>query len=754
MEILAIIALFALLVVYIRKTNQLLEKIQKLESELYGLRNAVHSLKPAQPSAAQPQLVSPAPTTPPSVIQPPQPTLSLPTPPSRTRSEWEALIGGKLLNRIGAFALILGVGFFLKYAFDNDLISETMRVIIGFVAGALLLLGGWRFHKKNLAIFAQGLIGAGIAILYLSVYASFNFYHLVSQPVALMLMSAVTALTFLQALKYDALAVSLLGWAGGFLTPILLSTGQSNEAGLFTYIALLDLGLLAILFKKDSWFILEPLTLAATYLIYVVWFDEYYNETALPLTVFFLTVFWGLFYGLDVLRIFRGVTAFQKIRQAVAGCNALFYYLALYILIDSSHHQWMSAVTILLGGVYFFTFLLLQKRRPEAALLLARYTLTAIILLVIATAIQFSGFIIVTFWALEALILVWCGIHWKMRYVRHAAFGLIGLALLKLIFTEGAFGYFALENFKLIFNRRALAFAALAAVSGFSAILFQRVDEKSSGSFKMILHGIWAVLLFILLTVEIDNYFRRQMLTATAETAASLRFNCFMTWAAMWTLYSLPLVWWGMRQKILPIIWSGLGSLGLAAITIAIQGLTFAPIAKFTFGLNWRAAAFVLVIAGAVIHARWLNQNRRSFPWLVEVFGILQVAIVLLLLDLFTSETKDIFKKAVFLIQQNAGEASEANEITRLQNLQQLTLSGVWLFYSAMLMIAGIWRRLQGLRIMAIVLFGITILKIFIYDLSFLERLYRIFSFIGLGAILLLVSYLYQRYKAVIFESK
>jgi uncharacterized membrane protein len=79
-------------------------------------------------------------------------------------------------------------------------------------------------------------------------------------------------------------------------------------------------------------------------------------------------------------------------------------------------------------------------------------------------------------------------------------------------------------------------------------------------------------------------------------------------------------------------------------------------------------------------------------------------------------------------------------------------LSSVWLLYSVSLMVAGLWRRAQGLRIMAIVLFGITILKIFIYDLSFLETLYRIFSFVGLGVILLGVSYLYQRYKAIIFE--
>ena len=759
MLVLAILLLLVLLIVYIRKTNQLSEKIFKMESELHGLRNAVHSFQSTPAPAAEPVVERAIPPAP-AVSQIPSPAAPRPArplppmPPSRTREEWEALIGGKLLNRIGAFALILGVGFFLKYAFDNDLISEPIRVLVGFVIGAGLLFGGARWHKTGLAIFAQGLTGAGIAILYLSVYASFNYYHLVSQPVAFVLMSAVTALTFFQALKYDSLAVALLGWAGGFLTPIMLSTGQANEAGLFTYIALLDLGLLAIVRKKDSWFIIEPLTLAATYLMYFVWYDEYYTAGALFLTVFFLTIFWGLFFALDVLRLFNAATTFQKLRQSVAGLNASLYYSAMYGIIDSSHHQWMSAVTLLIGAVYFLTFLLIKQRQPEAGLALARYVLTAITLLVIATAIQFSGFITVTLWALEALVIIWCGVQWNLRPVRLAALGVLALALLKLVATENAFSYTPLENFKLLFNQRALAFIALAAASGLSAIFLNRVVEENAGLFKMVLHGAWAFLIFILLTVEINDFFRQALLDAAVEREISLKYNRFMMYPAIWGFYSLPLVWLGLRHRILSLSGSGLAILGCAVITIAIQGIGFAPIAQFTFAFNWRAVAFVLVIAVAIVQARWLKSHRQNYPWINDALGILQVAVVLLLLDLLTGETRDIFKRAIFFAQPRAGDANVSAEITRLQNLQQLTLSGVWLLYSALLMVAGIWRRVQGLRIIAIALFGITILKIFIYDLSFLERLYRIFSFIGLGVILLLISYLYQRYKAVIFENK
>ena len=190
------------------------------------------------------------------------------TSPRRSRSEWEQLIGGKWMNRVGAFALILGIGFFLKYAFDNNLIPEWMRVLIGFLVGADLLFAGGRFSRKGLPIFAQGLVGAGIAVLYLSVYASFNFYHLVPQMVAFVGMSGVTVLAFQQAMRHHSLAVSLLGWTGGYLTPFLLSTGEAQSLGLAHLSRPADGGSFTGDPKRDQWIVLLPLTFVATFSVY------------------------------------------------------------------------------------------------------------------------------------------------------------------------------------------------------------------------------------------------------------------------------------------------------------------------------------------------------------------------------------------------------------------------------------------------------------------------------------------------------
>ena len=301
---LVVLVLFILLLVYISKTSALANRLEFLARELSVHLARIQELEgkvvarpqpPPQPppvTAAAPSVPIPPPipqASAPSTVRPEPPaTVTLPPPkPSRTREEWEALIGGKLLNRIGALALIIGVGFFLKYAFDNNWITETMRVVIGGVVGLVLLFIADRAQRKGYQIFSQGLVGAGLSVLYLSVYASFNFYALIPQSVAFVLMGGVTVLTFIEAFKNDSLAVAILGWAGGFLTPFMLSTGAANEVGLFTYIALLDAGILAVVVMRGRWIVLHALTLAATYVVYFAWNVEYYtsDDLLVPYTV-------------------------------------------------------------------------------------------------------------------------------------------------------------------------------------------------------------------------------------------------------------------------------------------------------------------------------------------------------------------------------------------------------------------------------------------------------------------------------------
>ncbi len=395
--------------------------------------------QPSVQTAIQPPPPVSAPIPQPHEVIPPRPvSVTPPSAPSRTREEWESLIGGKVLNRIGALALIIGVGFFLKYAFDKNWITEWMRVAIGGLTGAVILLLAARSHRKGLEMFSQGLVGAGIAILYLSVYASFNFYSLVSQPLAFILMSCVTAIAFTQAFKYDSLAVSLLGWLGGFLTPFLLSTGAVNAVGLFTYLALLDIAVLAVLFMKDRWIVLVPLTLTGTYLMYYLWYGAEYHPADAWTAAIFLTIFWFLFHTLDTSWCVAKRVLFRAERRWGGVVNGLAYYVGLYAVLNRDQHDWLAAATLLIGIVYVLSAMVIQRRAGTERVAVVQDTITGILLLAVATLIQFETFTVVMFYALEGAALAWMGRRWNLNYVWYAGSAVLLWGALVLLATPGA----------------------------------------------------------------------------------------------------------------------------------------------------------------------------------------------------------------------------------------------------------------------------------------------------------------------------
>ncbi|HXX63926.1 MAG TPA: DUF2339 domain-containing protein, partial [Bacteroidota bacterium] len=454
-------------------------RLQKLERELKEALKKIADLEPHPPQEAAAdkapprqvltytklpetaEVLPPAPAqraievqAPPAPLVPLAPPEQVPPKKSRTKEEWEALIGGKLLNRIGALALILGVGFFLQYAFVNNWITEPLRVLIGGAFGVLLLAGAARTSARGYQIFSQGLVGAGIAILYLSVYASFNYYHLVSQTVALFLMAAVTVVTFTQAFRYDSIVVALLGWLGGFLTPFLLSTGQVNPGGLFTYVSLLDAGLLVIAWKKDAWMSIEPLSLAGTYLLFSIWVDGDYTSSNFSLALVFLGIFWGMFQAVHIIRLSRGIATYPRFRVGMAIVHLFAAYGILYRILDVSAPAWRGASTLIVALLYMATAAIAWRRSSGAGPFL-QAALSAVALMVLATVIEFSRFAIVSWWAAEALLLVWLGVQLRIRAIWYSAFALFSLALLTLLGTPGALFVLDIHQFTPLWNQRA-----------------------------------------------------------------------------------------------------------------------------------------------------------------------------------------------------------------------------------------------------------------------------------------------------------
>ena len=342
-------------------------------------------------------------------------------------------------------------------------------------------------------------------------------------------------------------------------------------------------------------------------------------------------------------------------------------------------------------------------------------------------------------WALTAALLVHFA-RGRRNPVIFAGAAIIGSLAALVTASWNLANYPPIEWFTAIINWHFTASLLTALCLAWMARTYDGI-EGIFGTIAQVFTAGWILVGGAAITAEVvDTY--EKTIRAFGENGGD-SFERMMILAALWTIYGAVVFWIGSRQiRSVPLL-AGLILVCTGWLTALLRGIAFEPITVFNPILNMRAGTMVAVGAGLVALRILADRTTDLRTWLKPVPPILRILTALLLLTLVTGEIRDYFEKAIAL--QDPSLAT-----TELENIKQLMLSAAWLAFSITLMAYGIMGRERILRVLAIVLFGLAILKIFIYDLSFLETLYRIFSFIGLGLILLVVSYLYQKYRDVI----
>ncbi|MFY9609388.1 MAG: DUF2339 domain-containing protein [Blastocatellia bacterium] len=813
-------------------------------------------------------------------------------PPTKRRSDLEARIGGSWFNRIGIIAICFGVAFFLKYAFDNEWIGPAGRVSIGVAIGLAFLAGGERLRKRY-ASYAYGLTGGGLAVLYLAIwFASIQHYKLIHPTVAAILMAAVTVTGSLLAARYDALPIAVLSLIGGFLTPILLSTGVDNETGLFGYLAVLDAGVLALAYSKQ-WRSLNYLAFGGTILMFGAWMDEWYGSDKLWTTIFFLTLFFVIFALLAVLYNVVNKRPATWPDLALVFINALLYFGTSYELLDDAHHSGLGVFAVLVSGFYLALGYFTNRRDREDTLLVYTFVGLAVLFGVLAVPIQFDQHWVTIAWALEGAVLTLIGLKANDKTSRYAALVVFVIAVSHWAMVDvHDFAYSAMSDFVPLLNRRALSGGVLVAALAAAAFFYKRYGETVEESERSNLAGLYVLganlLALGLLSIDANDYFEqarsRQPGTASGnEALGRLVDGHRLTLTALWATYGAAMLIAGIARRLKPLRVVALLLLGLTTIKVLVADSRHYDASWHFLILNNTFAAFALVVAALAVGAwfywkgEYIDQGERTFVATALIFianllavialsaeaaGYFDRALVggpvgaelentkqltlsvlwsiygtialvigikrgaklirwgalflltvtevkLLVIDLgyydaewhrlVFNQTFSAF--AILVAALACGVAfyaradkvpepertTAANTLVAVANLfaiiglsaeaighfeqlmrggglasdtmfdlhlaQRLSLSVVWMVYGGLMLAIGLWRRNKLLRIMALALLSITIVKVFFFDLSSLEKLYRIISFIVLGVILLGVSFLYQRLRQRMAEA-
>ncbi|HEV7572606.1 MAG TPA: DUF2339 domain-containing protein [Thermoanaerobaculia bacterium] len=304
----ALVAIFAVIafVVAIQASN----RASKALAELAELRRRMDrsSIKetaapPTEPQPApMPVIVTPPPELEPEPIivplpepiaafeaeperlPPPPPTPHTPPPTPRKPFDWESLIGVKLFSWIGGIAFVLAALFFLSYSVEHGWLSPPVRASIGLATGIILLLVCELRVARDYSFTANALDGAGIAILYATLFAMHALWHLLPASAVFVLMLIVTAIAVWLSIRRDSVFIALLGLVGGFATPALLSTGENKPVALFSYLLLLNVGLLFVAIQR-RWPLLTALSVVFTVIYEWSWIGKYFTAAQLPLAV-------------------------------------------------------------------------------------------------------------------------------------------------------------------------------------------------------------------------------------------------------------------------------------------------------------------------------------------------------------------------------------------------------------------------------------------------------------------------------------
>jgi len=549
---------------------------------------------------------------PPGQIRPPQPQLLQVPPHAKEDANLEKKIGQYWLNRIGIVALLVGVSYFLKYAFENNWIGPGGRIAIGLLAGIGLILWSERFRSRGHKPFSYSLKAVGIGTLYLSLWGAFQLYHLIPASAAFLAMAVVTAATIALALTQDAELLASFAIVGGFATPVLLSTGQNHEIVLFSYVCLLDLAILAMAAAKP-WRRLLWGSFAGTIFLYTGWYVQYYSDAQRTVTILFAALFAAIFAAIPLATRHDRSTQFggpSVTLTLLPLLNAAIFFLAL-LGMYAQEKVTLTWYALALAGAYLGIGNAFKWRFPGqdtrfASLL---HVSIAIGFITIAIPLKLNAQWITIGWLIESAVLLWISVRTKVDFLRYLAATALVMGIFRLLVVD----QFQTET--LVFNARFATYAVAIAVLG-GIVKFGK-PHASQNEMPVLYAAQVAlnVLALIALTLEASDYFNRQLaasyrLGAGYAGYAHFRLAHDFSYSAIWLIYGAALMAIGFWKRSAFNRWE---SLVLIAVTILKVFLYDVSVLQQGYRiLSFVALGAVLLAISFIYQRDWLKLSSRS----------------------------------------------------------------------------------------------------------------------------------------------
>lgn len=780
MEFVIILFLVVIALLINNMKSSVLDRIRSLEVGITALRKQVHELRPSDIEGTQtgePKAAAGSARLPMSQLAPPviseeiihkeqaisreQETVVTPleeTPkvdesvteePSRPgfferNPDLEKFVGENLANKIGIGILVLGIGFFVKYAIDQNWINEIGRVSIGLVAGGILL--GIAHRMRNMfAGFSSVLIGGGIAILYLTIAIAFHEYQLLSQGAAFGIMIGITSFAILFSIGYDRIELAVVAILGGFGSPFMVSTGEGNYIVLLTYILVLDIGMLVLAYYK-KWNLVNIICYVFTGLLFGTWLKTRFdleNTYMVKNAMLFATSFFIVFFVMHVINNIKSRRQFVALDYSLLLSNSFLYYAAgMVILKGGPWHDLRGLFTAAIGIFNFaFAFALYKRDGIDRNLI---YLLIGLVLTFISLAapIQLDGNHITLFWAAEAVVLLWLYQKSEIKLIGLASIIVTALMTISLMMDwQQIYGWHAVDVMSIILNKG----FSTGIVSFVSLMLTLRLLKNEATtvawltSYRMILSTAASFILYATLLLEL----RYQLpFIVDAEQARTILVGVYNM------VFILGLFLAEKRLLVPDFLKNGFAVLGL--VGMVSYGLFYhqSIVAARNYFLWGEATAtgiashYALLAAVLTVSILTLNKVRSMEEFNTNTFNAYAWLFILFYVFISSAELDHLVVLVGYSGPDSLNYLITQNHKIGYPILWGLTSFGIIAF--------GLSKKKRHLRLISLCLLLITLLKLFLVDIRGISEGGKIAAFISLGALLLIISFMYQRLKRIL----
>ncbi|MEN8006207.1 MAG: DUF2339 domain-containing protein [Candidatus Krumholzibacteriota bacterium] len=714
----------------------------RLQRELFTLRTSMAADSPAESTATA--MAKPAPAQQPAPAPPRAEPGAPPAPPRpapgaaktgtpRKVRDLEAVLGGQWLTWAGILALFFGSAFFLGVDLGDNVLSGWPQIGIGALVAVAFHLVGRRLCLRREKLLGLGLLGGGVALAFLVIFAAYGFHHLVPLVVTLPLLLVVATLGALVALRHDSLTIASLTLIGAVVTPVILVNLAGEAAAydsLLPYLIGVNLGAVLAGLRR-RWAGLPLAAFVATVVLVAGWWDAHPRY---DIWVFLsVTGSWLVHATAPWLQKERQ-RVWSYARAAVLTANGLFFALFCHAQLAAGGPGARGGAIFTLAVIYVGLSMVMKRRRGEDPATRLAYT-TGAALAAIAVPVVLDLVWVTVGWTALAAILLLAGLRERDLWQRATGLAILAIGLLRVAFVDAPLAASRNIPFSPLINGEFLAGVATLALIGWTFWAYYRyADRLVAAELKArpVLLLTAVVTLLWRLSLEVAAFCRWGAGDSPYETEPAV----WLWVLLLWTVYGLAVILSGLRARYVLLRRTGYLILALAVLctlnfvtTIdAFRELSYLPV------LNLPLLQGVALTAALGMLAWRLRKDAGSLP--AGEAGlrtpVMLLAIILLLIKI-SVEVVAYFKYG--------GLTPAPNLVFK----SQLSLSVVWGLYAGVVIWAGFARRFKPVRLLGMTMLGITVLKVFLLDMQSLDRGYRIVAFLALGVLLLIVSLLYQR---------